>query len=102
MDRRTFLLAAPATIASATVADASLPPMVTPGFTPSVGGQGIIASCSIIRITAGKSLPTGASLQGAQFRCIDGEIDADSIWVSAMTQDYRLIHMRPNVYEGWR
>lgn len=48
------------------------------------------------------NVPEGAWVNGFQFRCVDGEIVTETIWASAMTDNYLLIHARPAVYDGWR
>lgn len=62
----------------------------------------LMASCKLIRHIAMRDAPEGAWLTGAQFRCVSGEIDLNSIWLSCVTADHKALNMRPNVFDGWR
>lgn len=46
--------------------------------------------------------PEGSTLKGFQFRTLYDEIDLDTVWASAMTDQYQLAHMRPSMFDGWR
>jgi len=79
-------------------------PRITTATTAShIGDQekGIISACKMIEVIARKTLPEGAWLKGASFTCVSGGMEEDSIWLSAIDVDHRLIHMRPTVRGGW-
>ncbi len=49
-----------------------------------------------------KSAPEGAWVRHVYMGGVGGEIVQDAITASAITEDHRLAHARPGVFEGWR
>ncbi|WP_407491864.1 hypothetical protein [Pseudooceanicola sp. MF1-13] len=94
--RRTFVQGAPlsALAAAASPASASIRQDVKTE-------AAIVAHARAIMDLLRESAPEGAMVKGFSFTAVDGEIRPDSIWASAITEDYRLVHLRPSVRFNW-
>ncbi|AXT28941.1 hypothetical protein D1823_19710 (plasmid) [Ruegeria sp. AD91A] len=48
------------------------------------------------------TFPDGAWMKGFQFSFAGDELHQGSVWASAISPDYTLLHMRPGIFEGFR
>jgi hypothetical protein len=94
------LLAAP--LAMAAPMPATDPWAMPENMDPNIFANGLIGAASVAHSILSNHRPAGAMIKGFQFHCLDGEIDHVTIWATVVTPDYRLLHARPAVYNGWR
>ena len=96
MDRRKFLIAAPATLTLPTLAQSDAYNVVrdvTSSVRPSV---------TLLHNVLKRSVPEGTILKGFQFRCDEnGELMEDTVWASAVGADNIPHHSRPFVKSEW-
>ncbi len=49
-----------------------------------------------------REAPEGVDTTGFQFRVINGELAADTVWASARGDDLSVWNMRPACFDGWK
>lgn len=101
MDRRSFLTSVPAAIGASALPAIADAETVRPD--PANLTTELVYHAFAINEILRKTAPEGSQLKGFGYRNDEyNGINAESIWASAITPDYRLVHFRPMYSEEWR
>lgn len=107
LSRRTVMTGGAATLLAAPLVAAVPAPspvvdLMPENLDPDIFANGLLGAAGFVHYMLWKNRPDGSAIKGFQFRCVSGEIVAESIWATVITSDYRLLHARPAVYNGWK
>lgn len=95
-NRRAFVTATGAAIFGGSASAASLPE-VHKAVSEEIMGH-VRALVSILN----REAPEGVTVNGLQFRALEGDLLEDTVWASARGDDLSIWNMRPAYYDGWK